>query len=116
MPNQYKKLINKLSSEVTVVPSFMQQAYYRSLDGFRGVAIIMVVAGHIGLNHYVRPTGLYIDSRLGVNLFFVLSGFLNSTPKGEDQYRRCIFTIFLYQANIEDHSRGLFVSSCTPGT
>ena len=45
--------------------------YYPALDGLRGVAILMVVIFHnFGFTHY------FFFGWLGVDLFFVLSGFL----------------------------------------
>lgn len=44
--------------------------YQPSLDGFRGLAVILVVAGHAGLP-YMGYGGV-----VGVEVFFVLSGFL----------------------------------------
>jgi peptidoglycan/LPS O-acetylase OafA/YrhL len=48
--------------------------YLKQLDGLRGIAILLVLAAHwlIGLQTYVNlPFGA-----MGVNLFFVISGFL----------------------------------------
>lgn len=47
--------------------------YYPALDELRGIAILLVVLGHIFI--YISPHMLFIASR-GVDLFFVLSGFL----------------------------------------
>lgn len=79
MPNHYRKLRFSFFSEITAVPDFLSQRYYRALDGFRGMAILMVVFAHIGVNHYAQQAGLYIDSHFGVYVFFVLSGFLITT-------------------------------------
>lgn len=54
-----------------------------SLNGLRAISILMVVIGHIdqkNLNDffYIRYPML-IDAQLGVNVFFVLSGFLITT-------------------------------------
>jgi peptidoglycan/LPS O-acetylase OafA/YrhL len=53
--------------------------YRRWLDGLRGVAILMVLAYHLG----VLPGG-----SLGVDVFFVLSGFLITTLLAEEWQRR----------------------------
>ncbi len=50
-----------------------------SLDGLRGVAIIMVLFGHAAatMPTYFSPAFLFIgNSSLGVRIFFMLSGFL----------------------------------------
>lgn len=43
--------------------------YIPALDGFRGIAILLVVIGHWGF-------GQYLPGGFGVNLFFFISGFL----------------------------------------
>jgi len=45
----------------------MNRGYIRSLDGLRGIAILLVMSFHAGLNQF---------GWMGVQLFFVLSGFL----------------------------------------
>jgi len=45
----------------------MNKGYIRSLDGLRGIAILLVMSFHAGLNQF---------GWMGVQLFFVLSGFL----------------------------------------
>jgi peptidoglycan/LPS O-acetylase OafA/YrhL len=49
---------------------------YRTLDGLRGVAALMVVTRHAG---QVFPTNPFPDSFLAVDLFFLLSGFVVAT-------------------------------------
>ena len=53
--------------------------HFPQLDGFRGIAVIFVVAGHClewgGFSPFPSQVG-YVLSRAGVFLFFVLSGFL----------------------------------------
>lgn len=44
-----------------------RQGYIKSLDGVRGLAILLVMSFHAGLNHF---------GWMGVQLFFVLSGYL----------------------------------------
>jgi len=46
--------------------------YYRALDGLRGLAILIVIAEHWWAYKAVLPFG----GAVGVNIFFVLSGFL----------------------------------------
>jgi peptidoglycan/LPS O-acetylase OafA/YrhL len=56
----------------------IQGSHFPSLDGFRGIAIIMVVFFHLHLSwndFYVR----IFNGALGVQIFFVLSGFLITT-------------------------------------
>jgi len=43
------------------------------------MAILMVISAHFGLNYILKPTKLFIDSAVGVHLFFIISGFLITT-------------------------------------
>lgn len=82
-----KKEIHKINQQLKVpfsTPDFLDKAYLPSLDGWRAVAIIIVILGHAKLT--VSPTSLYykfaetfIYAELGVKIFFVLSGFLITT-------------------------------------
>jgi peptidoglycan/LPS O-acetylase OafA/YrhL len=74
-----KELNRKLFAEITEVPVALQGSYYPALDGLRGVSILIVVLGHIGLNYYLVPYHLLVDSDTGVHIFFVISGFLITT-------------------------------------
>src|SRR5258708_12802042 len=57
----------------------------QELTGLRAVAVAMVVAGHAqrtlagGYTGILAPLRLFSDGRLGVLVFFVLSGFLITT-------------------------------------
>ena len=64
-------------ADIDTVPETLQGSYYPSLNGFRGVAVLMVVFSHLQLtpNHYYDV----FNGPLGVLFFFVLSGFLITT-------------------------------------
>lgn len=54
--------------------SFWTESYFPALDGLRAICIAMVV-----INHMHEPFPLPIAGSLGVDIFFVLSGFLITT-------------------------------------
>jgi len=58
------------------VPSALSRTYFAELDGLRGFAILAVLIGHISINTPVWKLGL---GNIGVEIFFVLSGFLITT-------------------------------------
>ncbi len=65
----------------TTPPRFPYRGHMPALDGLRGIAIAVVMAFHYYLfDHHVAPLHwVFLGSRsgwLGVDLFFVLSGFL----------------------------------------
>ena len=65
-------------SEIEATPLILQNSYYPSLDGLRGVAITMVIFLH--LRYF--PGYFYdiiFNGALGVIIFFVISGFLITT-------------------------------------
>jgi peptidoglycan/LPS O-acetylase OafA/YrhL len=50
-----------------------------SLDGLRAISILMVILAHFQLKYRLRipfPYNFFCDGQLGVNIFFVMSGFL----------------------------------------
>jgi peptidoglycan/LPS O-acetylase OafA/YrhL len=47
----------------------------RTLDGWRGIAILFVLAEHAGVEHFKNQTWSGLGS-LGVDIFFVLSGYI----------------------------------------
>ena len=77
--NYLKGLRNQLLAEITTVPAIVQDSYYTSLDGLRGIAILVVILAHFGVNRILRPLHISIDGDIGVNIFFVISGFLITT-------------------------------------
>ncbi len=56
-----------------VAPTPEKRTYFPELDGVRAVAIAMVMAFHLGVDYFPGPVSL---GQTGVDLFFVLSGFL----------------------------------------
>jgi len=70
LPNT-QALQNKSQS----VSDAIDEKYYPSLNGLRGISIILVLMAHLHLswnNLYL----FFFNGELGVNIFFVLSGFL----------------------------------------
>ncbi|WP_316797821.1 acyltransferase [Pedobacter frigidisoli] len=70
----------KLNSSFAI-PSFLEKSYFPSLDGWRALAIIMVILGHAKLTvpnntFYYQFFERFIYAELGVRIFFILSGFL----------------------------------------
>lgn len=61
------------------VPEYLQDATYPALTGIRGLAITLVLLYHLGINHYLWQINSWLSGRTGVDIFFVLSGFLIST-------------------------------------
>jgi peptidoglycan/LPS O-acetylase OafA/YrhL len=73
-----KKTYQGFFSEITNIPSILNKSHYPSLNGLRGVSIILVVASHLGISTN-RYYAIVFNGELGVNIFFVLSGFLITT-------------------------------------
>ncbi|RZL38593.1 MAG: acyltransferase, partial [Pedobacter sp.] len=73
----------QLNAEFSI-PDFLHKNYLPSLDGWRAVAIILVILGHAKLtvsegSFYYQFVETFIYAELGVRIFFVLSGFLITT-------------------------------------
>ncbi|RWY57352.1 acyltransferase family protein [Mucilaginibacter gilvus] len=70
---------SSLFADITETPAVLNQKFYPSLNGIRGIAVILVVLAHaFDLQYRGLANFIYIGS-LGVNMFFVLSGFLITT-------------------------------------
>jgi peptidoglycan/LPS O-acetylase OafA/YrhL len=61
-----------------MVPPILQGSYFPSLNGIRGVAILIVVLGHLNLSGNIYYHTIF-NGPVGVLIFFVLSGFLITT-------------------------------------
>src|SRR4051812_3227202 len=72
------KHLNNFFSDIEVTPPVLQNSYYPSLDGLRGIAILLVVVSHFNLIS-IPYYDVIFNGKLGVLIFFVLSGFLITT-------------------------------------
>src|SRR6267143_982539 len=59
-----------------IASSFVVPGYMPQLDGLRGLAILLVLIAHSGFLEALPHVGMLKHGRFGVDLFFVLSGFL----------------------------------------
>ena len=79
------------STRVNKAPFFVP-GYIPQFDGLRGVAILLVLIGHSGFLESFPHAGMLEYARFGVDLFFVLSGFLITgillDAKGSEHYFR----------------------------
>ncbi|WP_316736077.1 acyltransferase [Pedobacter aquatilis] len=81
--NKFKQYLQQLNKPFST-PEFLNSKHIPSLDGWRAVAIMMVILGHFmltlekgGAIHTILK--LTAIGNLGVKIFFVLSGFLITT-------------------------------------
>jgi peptidoglycan/LPS O-acetylase OafA/YrhL len=70
--------LRNLNEPITLVSSAINQTHYPSLNGLRGVSIIIVLMFHLHLS-WNDSYFLFFNGPLGVNIFFVISGFLITT-------------------------------------
>ncbi|WP_425562822.1 acyltransferase family protein [Mucilaginibacter panaciglaebae] len=71
------KLFKDIFSEPAVIPEVLNQKRYPGLNGLRGISIILVVIYHFIFFKYPgQLSGLQFIGPLGVEIFFVISGFL----------------------------------------
>ena len=75
-----------------IATSFLVRGYIPQFDGLRGLAILLVLIGHSGFLEALPHAGMLEYARFGVDLFFVLSGFLITgiltDSKGAQHYFR----------------------------
>lgn len=75
-----KKICSRYFSNIDSVPDVLAGSYFPSLDGFRALAVIIVVLMHY--NAHLQSEFLdavFKQAAVGVYIFFVLSGFLITT-------------------------------------
>jgi|SRR5882762_4711402 len=79
-------------AKAPISTSFFVPGYIPQFDGLRGVAILLVLIGHSGFLEALPHAGMLEYARFGVDLFFVLSGFLITgillDSKGSQRYFR----------------------------
>ncbi|TCD02200.1 acyltransferase [Pedobacter frigidisoli] len=73
--------IKKKLNQPFSLPGFLSEKYLPSLDGWRAIAILLVVLGHAKFTVtketiYYRFTEKFVYAELGVRIFFIISGFL----------------------------------------
>ncbi len=75
-----RKLQQQLFSDITEIPPFLQSNYFPSLNGFRAISILLVLVDHFTFNYAHKfDYKILLIGNLGVNIFFVISGFLITT-------------------------------------
>lgn len=74
-----KKLYSKYLTEITEVPEVIKSSHLPSLDGFRGISILLVIIGHLFVRRGYDAWQYIFNGNLGVYIFFVISGFLITT-------------------------------------
>lgn len=72
-------MISALFNRPKNVPEILQPQKLPSLDGLRGISILMVVIYHLILKGYLNIPAIDFVGPMGVNIFFVISGFLITT-------------------------------------
>src|SRR5467141_4649662 len=68
--------VPRIMGKTPVATSVIVPGYLPKFDGLRGLAILSVLIGHSGFLEALPHAGMLEYTRFGVDLFFVLSGFL----------------------------------------
>jgi len=72
----FQTLRSKLAAPITDVPEILKQSYLPGLDGLRAISILLVLMGHGLIGTWWVD---YFPGAIGVNIFFVISGFIITT-------------------------------------
>ena len=80
MIGQTNSVLNfrSILADINNIPDYLKKDHLPSLNGFRAVSVLLVVIFHMGLsgNFYYK---IIFNGSLGVDVFFVISGFLITT-------------------------------------
>jgi len=71
-----KRVKENLAANITEIPEVLQPSYLPSMDGLRAISIIIVLLGHSLIGTWWVN---YFPGQIGVDIFFVISGFLITT-------------------------------------
>ena len=83
-----KRFLNfkeNLFIEITDVPDVLKQPHFAGLDGLRGISILVVLACHLAVH---TPYIDYFSGDIGVETFFVISGFLITSLLLKEKVKR----------------------------
>jgi peptidoglycan/LPS O-acetylase OafA/YrhL len=72
-------ITSDLFSEIKEIPPILNQKTYPSLNGLRAISILMVIVYHLMLGYAPSFSQFFYIGPLGVDVFFVISGFLITT-------------------------------------
>jgi len=88
----WRRTSSWIMGKTPIATSFFIPQYIPQFDGLRGIAILLVLIGHSGFLEALPHAGMLEYTRFGVDLFFVLSGFLITgiltDAKGSPHYFR----------------------------
>jgi len=73
--NNQATRIKGLFAEIQEIPEILKPSHFPSLDGLRAVSILLVIGSHVVMSFKTRLS-LFHFADLGVQFFFVISGFL----------------------------------------
>jgi len=75
----FKQVYFRYFADIKEIPDLLKVSYLPSLDGFRGISILLVVIGHTCARIDSSLLQFFFNGHLGVYIFFVISGFLITT-------------------------------------
>ena len=68
-----------------IFPKIFSEKYFPSMDGLRAISIVFVIIAHLNSSENAFM-GKFALGSLGVNIFFVLSGFLITTLLNKEKF------------------------------
>ena len=71
-----RDLVPRIMEKMPMATSFVVPGHIPQLDGLRGLAVLLVLISHSGYLEALPHARMLKHGRFGVDLFFVLSGFL----------------------------------------